>query len=112
MVLTVLSPEVLQTLLAEMRAGLEVEYGDRLRGLYLYGSYARGDQDKESDVDVLIVLDEIQGYGSEVDRAAQLTSDLSLRYDISISPVFVTAKNWLQADSCFLANVRPEAVPV
>lgn len=31
--------------------------GDRLRGTSLYGSYARGDYDAESDVDILLLAD-------------------------------------------------------
>ena len=56
------APSVTMPLLAEVRAGLSAIYGDRLRGMYLYGSYARGEQDAESDVDVLVVLNEVPDY--------------------------------------------------
>jgi len=32
-------------------------FGDRLRELRLFGSYARGDADEDSDVDVLVLID-------------------------------------------------------
>jgi hypothetical protein len=41
--LRVKTPEQLQDILSELRQGLEALYEDRLEGLYLYGSYARGD---------------------------------------------------------------------
>ena len=44
-------------LLKELKQALQAIYGDRLRGLYLYGSYARGEEIEDSDVDVLIVLE-------------------------------------------------------
>lgn len=65
-----------------------------MRGAYLYGSYARGDCDAESDLDVLIVLDDFQAYGAEVDRTADLASVLSLEYGVSISIVFVREREW------------------
>ena len=41
----------LKELLAEIKSGFEAIYNSRLRGLYLFGSYTRGEQDEESDVD-------------------------------------------------------------
>ena len=61
-------PENIRNLLDELKAALHHLYGPRLRGVYLFGSYARGDQDSESDVDVLIVLDRFEHYGAEIDR--------------------------------------------
>ena len=101
----------LKQLLAELKAGLETIYGARLKGLYLYGSYARGDQQKDSDIDVLVVLDKIEHYAGEVDRCGQLTSEISLKYGVSISKVFVPEEDWQRKqDSFFLDNVREEAI--
>ena len=47
-------------LLKELKEALQAIYGDHLRGLYLYGSYARGEEIADSDVDVLIVLERIE----------------------------------------------------
>ena len=98
-------------LLQEFRDGLERTYGSRLCGVYLYGSYARGEADTESDVDILVVLKDFAHYGSEVDRTGQLGSDLSLKHGVSISQVFMRERDWLQGETPFLANVREEAVP-
>jgi len=96
-------------LLQDLRQALESLYGDRLKGLYLYGSYARGDYDEESDVDVLIVLDDFTSYGTEVDRASALVAEISLKYALSISQVHLRERQWLHGDSPFLRNVRDEA---
>ncbi|MGI8911693.1 MAG: nucleotidyltransferase domain-containing protein [Rubrobacteraceae bacterium] len=37
--------------------GLGTIYGERYRGMVLYGSYARGEADEGSDVDLLLLLD-------------------------------------------------------
>jgi predicted nucleotidyltransferase len=99
-------PDLLQAL----SQGLAELYGARLQGVYLFGSYARGEAGPESDVDVLVVLDRIDGYGEEVARSGELIAELSLEHEASIAPVFVTADAWREADTVFLANVREEAV--
>ena len=43
-------------LLDQLHRGLEELYGSRLSSVWLFGAYARGEEDAESDVDVLVVL--------------------------------------------------------
>ena len=102
---------VIAALLQELKTSLAALYGPRLRGVYLYGSYARGDADRESDLDVLVVLDDVAHYGAEVDHTSALTAALSLRYGVSISKVFLRERDWRSHETPFLANVRDEAVP-
>ena len=101
-----------QDILREIKHGLQVIYGEQLRGVYLFGSYSRGDADEESDLDVLIVLREFARYAVEVDRTAELAADLSLKYGVTVSLVFFREHEWLRGDTSFLSNVRDEAVPV
>ena len=100
----------IQNLLAELKRDLESLYSRRLHGLYLYGSYARAEQQWDSDVDILIILDQIDFYGSEIDRTSRIISSLSLQYGVSISRVFVSAEAWREAHNGFLSNVREEAI--
>lgn len=101
---------MVKNLLQKLKSGLEAIYRKRLRGLYLYGSYARGEEDRESDVDVLVVLDQFDHYAAEVDRTGDLCATLSLKYDVSISRVFVSERDWKERETPFLENVREEAV--
>jgi predicted nucleotidyltransferase len=100
----------IKPLLSELKAGLQSLYGDRLRGLYLFGSYARGTAEPDSDVDVLIVLDEIASYGGEIRRTGDLTSSVSLKFGVSVSVVLMSVTDWEHGENPFLLNVRDEAV--
>jgi predicted nucleotidyltransferase len=102
----------IQNVLDELKSDLQIIYGKQLKGVYLFGSYARGEADRESDFDVLVVLKDFKHYAQEVDRTAELASNLSLKYGVTISTMFMREREWLQGDSPFLSNVRDEAIPL
>jgi predicted nucleotidyltransferase len=95
----------------ELKEGLVRIYGDQLRAVYLYGSYARGDYHKSSDLDVMIVLENYESYGREIDRTGELTSNLSLEYGISISRVIMKEAQWKISNTPLLRNIRMDGVP-
>ena len=103
--------ERIESLVRELRGELEAIYGPRLRGVYLFGSRARGEAGAESDVDVLIVLDRLDRYGVEIERTGEAASRLSIEAGLSISRVFVSERDWRESLSPFFLNVREEAVP-
>ena len=104
-------PAHIERLLAELKDGMIEVYGDRPKAVYLFGSYARGDYDESSDVDVMIVLSDYQSYGAEIDRTGELISQLSLEYGMSISRVIMKELQWQQSDTLLLRNIRAEGVP-
>lgn len=105
-------PPEIQKLLKELKQGLIRLYGERLKGVYLYGSYARGDFQEGSDLDVLVVLDDFERAPAELEFTDDLMGDLSLEYLITVSPMFMREKDWLTADKPLLRNVRVDAVAV
>ncbi len=100
----------IQDLLRELKEALQQVYGKNLCRVYLYGSYARHQEEVESDVDVLIVLKNYADFWEEVRRTGQLISDLSLKYNVTISPAHVREADWLQGDSPFFRRVQKECV--
>ncbi len=106
-----MTPEQTRETLRRLRAGLYEIYETRLHGVFLFGSYARNDFDPESDFDVLIVLDQVDDYGAEIERTSRLIAGLSLEYGVSISRVFLSRESWTRGQSAFIQNVREEAIP-
>lgn len=104
--------EVVRQIMTELKERLAGLYGGRLRGVYLFGSYARDEADAESDLDVLIVLDRVDSYSSEISCTSEVTSELSLRYGITLSRVFTSEVQWREDSTLFFLNLREEAIPV
>ena len=96
----------------ELKAGLVRIYEGRLKGVYLYGSYARGDYRPGSDVDVMILLKDYRNYWEEQKKISQLASDVSLAYDVTVSCVFIKEIQWTDAknDRPLLYNIHKEGL--
>lgn len=102
----------LDRLLRELRESLEALYGDRLKGLYLYGSYARGDAEPGSDVDVAVVLEGEVDIYEEVERTGEIVSQLSLQTDTFISLMFVPRAGFEARATVFLRALGGEGVAI
>jgi predicted nucleotidyltransferase len=74
------------TILAEVKEELLKLFGDKLEQLILYGSCARNEQDPESDIDIMILVDvneaALKAYRH---RIVDIMTELSLKYDTVIS---------------------------
>ena len=79
-------PLKIRKLMKELKEGLVRIYGDRLKAVYLYGSYARGDYRPGSDVDVMILLKDYKNYWEEIRKTSVLMSEVSLEYDLLVPP--------------------------
>ena len=61
-------------------------FGDSLKKVYLYGSYARGDYDDESDIDIVGIVDYDEKDLSKANRQLwHVASDLDMEYDVMVS---------------------------
>ncbi|MDB5284224.1 MAG: polymerase subunit beta [Bacteroidota bacterium] len=58
----------------EFKQAIKEIYGGRLEKIVLYGSYARGDFHKDSDIDILVVLkDDEVSFSEELKRVSDIT---------------------------------------
>jgi predicted nucleotidyltransferase len=73
----------------EFCATLREQFGVRMRELALFGSRARDEGDHDSDIDVLVVVDDLTG--AEGRAVAHLAGDMLTWHDVLLSPFAVSA---------------------
>lgn len=76
----------LNTVLNEAGTKLQSLFGDKLDGIILFGSYARGDFDEESDIDVMALVDmDRSSLGKFRRTVSAMANDIDLKYDVLLS---------------------------
>jgi len=75
----------IEDILKKAKAVLQKIYGKRLKGVILYGSYARGEAVEGSDIDLLVLLDNMENPIDELEKCSIQIHQLDLAYDTLIS---------------------------
>lgn len=88
-------------------------YGDHVRQIILFGSYARGDFHEDSDIDIMILTDmdpvDEKVYGNKL---SDITFDYLMDYDVDIKPMAVNENHfnsWYDVYP-FYKNVNTEGI--
>jgi len=95
-------------LLNKIKNRLAQTHGDRLRGVVLYGSEARGEAGQDSDVDVLVLLKEPIDYGCDLETNLDALYPLSLELGRRISAKPVSARQYESVDCPLYRNAHKE----
>jgi predicted nucleotidyltransferase len=106
-----------ETALAQFAARVRDHYGDRLKGLYLFGSRARGDHRPDSDADVAVILQDDGWTGWQERRTLNwLAYDPSLDSGLAIQAWPFSEEQWTRSDrrstSPLIEAARREAEPL
>jgi predicted nucleotidyltransferase len=104
-------PADLAALLRQLDADLAALYGERYGGLVLYGSYARGEADEGSDVDLLLLLEGEVNSVRELKRAQGVKWPLALEAGYTVSLLPVSMEDYERSEDPFLWNARREGMP-
>lgn len=110
-------PTKISNILNEFVKGVNQILGNRVKKIILYGSYARGDYNESSDIDIMILTDltdnEIIKYRDKIwDYAYDIEFDNN--FDIQLSPLVKNIDKfnyWLEALP-FYMNVQREGVVI
>ena len=106
-------PQTMQNLMELYITEIQKIYGDHLRKVILYGSYARGDFHADSDVDLMILLDmpdmELKVFSRQL---SYMTYDFNMDHDMDIKPIAKSEEHyqkWVE-NYPFYANVNRDGV--
>jgi len=105
--------EKIKVLLQNYVKDVQQIYGNGLKAVILYGSYARGDIGPESDIDIMILVNLPD---DAIRKKSRLLSDLTFDYnfdnEIEIMPIVKNVEHfnkWLRAYP-FYNNVKNEGI--
>lgn len=80
-----------QAVLADIERALRVVFRDRLKGVVLYGSMARGEAASDSDIDILALLEGPVDLGRDLEKCVEAVLPLSLEWErpVNVQPTDV-----------------------
>jgi len=97
-------------ILKEFKSNLKNLYRDKLSKVILYGSYARGEQTEDSDVDIAIVLKGVFRSFEEIDRMTAIAGSIDLKYNILLSLHPISEEDYESCKTPLLINIHEEKV--
>ena len=103
--------ELIKPALKDLKVRLTQAYGTRLSKIILYGSYARGEESSDSDIDLLIVLedDKIDRL-REINQLSDMISDILISHGYVISALPFSISRLSNEKSLFTENVLREGI--
>ncbi len=100
----------IRTVLKQFKKELQKLYGERLKAVILYGSWARDEATEGSDIDLVVVLGGDVVPGREIDRMIDIVTDILLDHGELLSLYPVSEKDYASVKSPLLINARREGV--
>jgi predicted nucleotidyltransferase len=97
-------------ILEEIKKRLKRIYGKRLKSIILYGSYARGDADEGSDIDLIVLLDDMSDPVTEIEKFSDAIWELDLEYDTVISIIPFDEKKFKKRRLPIIMNAKKEGI--
>lgn len=82
--------------------------GDSVEQILLFGSVARGEETRQSDIDVLLVVSD----KTVKEKIFDIAYDLMLQHDVYLSPKVIGEKEYQrmkEKETSFLKRIQPEA---
>ena len=98
-------------LLGRVKSALADAFGERLKGVILYGSEARGNADPDSDIDLLVLLESQTNYWDDVRKCVHTLYPLVLEIGRPIHAKPVAVDEYEQQLWPLYQAVKEEGIP-
>ena len=99
-----------EQLLNQIKDRLRDVYGDRLQGVVLYGSEARGDAEEDSDMDLLVLLNGPVEFGKDLRTNIDALYDLQLEVIRPIHTMPVDVEAFRAGKYAVYRNAKKEGI--
>jgi predicted nucleotidyltransferase len=99
-------------LVDQIKAHLHERYGDAIKRVILYGSHARGEATRDSDVDVLVLTDPSLKPSEVRKSLSDLLFDMLMDENELVSVIVIPEDFFEGHNLPFMLNVREEGVAV
>lgn len=83
--------------------------GDNLKKAVLYGSRARKQADRYSDIDILLIFEK-EPAPQIKSKIRQISNQISLEHDVVIAEILFTQSDFQKYQTPFLLNVKREGI--
>lgn len=106
-------PQGTQDVIRQYVSAIQNIYGNHLKQIILYGSYARGNFHKDSDIDIMVLVDlsniQIESYS---DKLSELGFEYNIKHDIWFMPIVKNIEHFQQWCPIypFYSNVAKEGI--
>lgn len=90
-------------------------YGKNVVNILLYGSYARGDYNNDSDIDIVaIVHGERYDLQQKLYQVWDVSSDLELEYETIVSPTVIPFNEYMEYKEIlpYYRNIQKEGITI
>ncbi len=105
-------PEEIKAILEEVKKLMANIYGNKLKGIILYGSYARHDFTEGSDIDIIILLEDMQNIFEEREKYFDAVWEIGLKYDVTISVPPIKDEEYKKTGLPVILNAKQEGIPL
>ena len=102
--------EKVKSLIDKIKAPLIKMYGEKIKKVILYGSYVRGNATRDSDIDILVLVDESLNPFEVRESLSDLLFDIVLEEGELVSVIAVPEHFYESYNSPFMLNVKKEGV--
>ena len=102
--------QTIERLVNQIKEHLRKVYGERIRKVILYGSYVRRQATPDSDIDILVVVDQSLNPFDVRESLSDLLFDVLLEEGELISVIAVPEHLYENYNSPFMLNVKKEGI--